>query len=289
MNLSRSILNLALLITLGLNLRPAITLGKTLEKTDQKTDQKTHQDAALPTTVRPQSVAEQLPQSQPMEHPHEANPRPEKAIDKTLIDKADLRPSSDDTAGEPTTQPSLASPSESGPEPATAPRFSWAIGANPLWSYRADYGAHSFRRFEPEAVGYLFQELPWNRLWLRHGARFGYSNDQPQMPKAMRVEESDYKLAVEEGLLWNWYIVPSLTAGIGYDWRTIRIKTKDPVITADNRLNTKDGFWWSYVQAGAGIPLMAGTYMIEPMIRRQHLTHDSRTTWALGLEMTAAF
>ncbi len=245
---------------------------------------------AKPTTLE-KNLVEKLPESQPIEHPHEPNPRPEKMIDKTLIDKADLR-QTDGEDGEgadtPSTQPTT-KPSESSLSSSTAFKYSWAAGLNPLWSYRADYGAHSFRRFEPEIVGYYYQELPWNRLWLRHGTRVGYSDDQPQMPKALRIEESDWKLAVEEGLLWNGYIVPSLTAGIGYDWRTIRVKTKDPVVSADHRLNAKDGFWWSYIQAGAGIPIMNGAYMIEPLIRRQHLTHDRRTRWAIGIEMTAGF
>jgi hypothetical protein len=215
---------------------------------------------------QPSALAD-LPESQPIEHPHELDSAAKPQVDKSLIDQAQLR-----------------SPTR---------HFSWAAGVAPLWVFRSDYGAHSFRRFEPEFVGFIYQKWPGSnlpsRFWLRHGLRLGYSNDQPQMPKAMRLEESDAKLAVEEGLLWNSFIVPSLTAGIGYDWRTIRIKTRDPVMGSDRRLNTKDSFLWSYIQAGVGIPIMNGTYLIEPVLRRHHLTHDKRSQWAIGLELTAGY
>lgn len=165
----------------------------------------------------------------------------------------------------------------------------YAAGVNFAWSIRRDYGARTFRRFEPEAVGYIYTELPWSSLWLRHGARLGFSNNQPQMPKSVRLEETDWKIAVEEGLIWNWYVAPSLAFGAGYDWRTIKLKTSEPVTSADSRLNSKESFLWSYAQAGIGLPALSGRFEFQPTVRWQNLVNDTRTNWAFGFEVTVAW
>ena len=167
--------------------------------------------------------------------------------------------------------------------------WSYAAGLNCSWSRRLDYGNIYFYRFEPEISGFMYSPLPIERLWLRHGVRLGYSNDQPQMPQAVRLQETDWKASIEEGIIYNSIVAMSLTAGLGYDWRKITAKTTSPITVQDSRLNSSELFLWSYLQAGFGVSALAGKYMFEPIVRWQHLTSDSRTNWAYGLEMTAAW
>jgi len=167
--------------------------------------------------------------------------------------------------------------------------WQFAVGLGSIWSVRHDYGARSFQRSEPEIIGFYYTMLPSAKLWLRHGARLGYSNDQPQMPQSVRMEESDIKLAVDESLVWSGVLAPAVSLGIGYDWREIKSKKLAPVLSRDDRLDTKQGFVWYYAQAGLGIPALAGEYMLEPVLRWQHLPIDRRTTWAFGFEMTKAW
>jgi len=173
--------------------------------------------------------------------------------------------------------------------PGASANWRYAAGFNAAWSIRKDYGARTFRRFEPEAIGYVYTALPRERLWLRHGARLGYSNDQPQMPKSLRMEEQDWKLSVEEGVIYNSYLVPSLAFGIGYDFRTVQVKTSSPLPSSDQRLNTRESFFWYYIQTGLGLPALKGEYLLEPVLRWQHLRIDQRTNWAFGLEITKAW
>ncbi len=199
-----------------------------------------------------------------------------------------LEAQSDETSTE-TTKDST-EPAKPQLKPDASPKiWTYAAGINFIWSRRLDYGARYFYRFEPEISGFMYTALPVERLWLRHGARFGYSSDQPQMPKAVRLEETDWKISLEEGLIYNWFISPSLTAGLGYDWRTIKVKTAAPVTLNDSRLSTKETFLWSYIQVGFGVPALAGKYMFEPVVRWQHLASDARTSWAYGLEASAAW
>jgi hypothetical protein len=211
-----------------------------------------------------------LPQSQPTDEPN--NPQPQQGdriIDRTLIDKKSAVEESTPTT--------------------SAAEWTWAVGTNLSWSFRKDYGSRNFRRFEPEVVGFLYTSTPIENVWLRHGARLSYSNAQPQMPKAVRIEEYDWKASIEEGIVWSSIVAPSLTAGIGRDWRTIKVKAKPPITSVDSRLNTKDEFMWMYLQAGLGIPVAHGKYLIEPVVRYQHLAHDDRTNLAAGIEMTVAW
>ena len=215
-----------------------------------------------------ENAEKQLPSAEPTEEPNApqaATKSNDTRVDPSLIDKAHLH------------------------SKVEAPTWKYAAGVNMAWSIRKDYGARTLRRFEPEAIGFIYTALPWEKLWLRHGARLGYSAAQPQMPKSMRLEETDWKISAEEGLVWNSFLTPSFTGGIGYDWRTIKVKTASPVVSTDNRLNQKESFMWYYAQAGVGIPTLRGEYMIEPLLRWQHLSSDKRTNWAFGFELTKAW
>lgn len=171
----------------------------------------------------------------------------------------------------------------------SAKEWRYAGGMASMWSIRQDYGARTFKRFEPELVGFYYSQLTGSRLWLRHGARLGYSSDQPQMPQSARLEETDYKIAVEEALLVNGVVIPSLSFGAGYDWREVKPVKADPVLSADKRLNNKDQFAWYYAQIGLGVPALSGEYLLEPALRWQHLPIDRRTRWAFGFELTKAW
>lgn len=205
-----------------------------------------------------------MPPSQPMKdlNTQQSN---DTIIDQALLDEVQLKPVNG------------------------AGSWRYAAGMNIAWSVRKDYGARNFRRFEPELVGYAYMPLPISHGWLRHGARISYSDHQPQMPKSMRMEETDWKLSIEEGLIWNWYVSPSVTFGFGYDWRTIKSVRATPVKSADSRLDSRETFTWQYVQLGVGIPALYGELEFQPSIRFQKLSLDTRTTWGFGFEMTKAW
>jgi hypothetical protein len=171
------------------------------------------------------------------------------------------------------------------PDPKT---WQFAGGFSSVWSLRQDYGARSFKRFEPELIGFYYTKLPSPKLWLRHAARLGFSADQPQMPQSVRVEETDYKISIDEALVFDSIVTPTLAFGAGYNWRQIRAKREAPVATVDGKLNETQGFVWYYLQAGIGVPALQGQYMLEPLLRWQHLPVDRRTSWAFGFELTIA-
>jgi hypothetical protein len=165
----------------------------------------------------------------------------------------------------------------------------WAIGLNFAWQTRRDYGARDYRRFSPEILGYLYGETPFNELFWRLGSRIGYSSDQPEMPQAVRLEETDTTWLFEAGIVKDWYLVPSFSIGYGYDFRTTKVKTTSPVDMSDDRLNRKQRLGISYFQTGLGIPTLDGLFLIEPILRYHSIDLDMRSHWTFGVEWTAGF
>lgn len=165
----------------------------------------------------------------------------------------------------------------------------WAVGVNLAWLNRQDYGASTYRRFSPEIVSYYYGELPWENVYWRAGARLGYTNHQPEMPQAVRLEETDTLIAIEGGLVREWYLVPSLSWGLGYDFRTTKIKTSGPLDVSDDRFNRKERLQVWYIQSGLGFPIYHGMFMIEPALRYQKIEYDNRSNWLFGFEATVGF
>ena len=165
----------------------------------------------------------------------------------------------------------------------------WAGGLNLAWLNRKDFGAREFRRFSPEIVGYRYGATPWLYTCWRAGLRLGYASAQPEMPQAVQVVETDTTFSAEGSIIREWYLVPSLTWGIGYDFRTIKVKTANPIESADSRLNKKQRLMMWYTQAGLGLPIYNGQFLIEPIIRYQKIEYDDRSTYLFGFETSYGF
>lgn len=162
-----------------------------------------------------------------------------------------------------------------------------AAGGDLAWTSRNDYGARTYRRFMPEGIGYLYFPLVQS-VYVRPGLRLAYVWDQPEMPQALRIEESDFMASAEAGFLWNWYVVPSLTFGYGYDFRTIKLKTSEPISMVDDRISGKETLNVMYGQMGVGVPVMSGLFLLEPFIRYWDIKTDDRSHWTFGAEATVA-
>jgi hypothetical protein len=175
---------------------------------------------------------------------------------------------------------------DSAPSVLNSPSHDWAVGFNLGWMSRRDYGARTFRRFNPELVGYRYGSLGVEHYFWRAGLRLGYSSHQPEMPQGMRVEETDTTLLAEGGIMRDWYIVPVVSYGLGYDFRTTKIKIKAPIDAADSRLNRSERLMMWYLQLGAGLPLAKGLFVLEPQLRYQSIEYDDRSRWVVGMEAT---
>ena len=166
------------------------------------------------------------------------------------------------------------------------PSHRFAVGFNLAWTTTQDYGARTFRRLTPEIIGFTYGALPWEEMWWRLGARVGYSSDQPEMPQAVRLEETDTTTLIEAAITRDWYVVPTFAVGGGYDFRKTKVKISAPIDSADDRLNRKETLWMWYAQGGLGLPLLKARILLEPTVRYHTIQYDSRSHWMFGIEMT---
>lgn len=165
------------------------------------------------------------------------------------------------------------------------PNFQIAAGLSAGWLRREDFGDGSFSRFTPEVI--VFGYLPvFDPVFLRPGLRVSYAWQQPEMPKSVRVEENDLAASAELGVLYESYAIPSLTLGVGYISRKIRLVTEKPVVSVNSDISTRDSLYFASVQAGVGIPLWKGFVVAEPYVRYVLAAGDSRLGLGFGVEVT---
>ncbi len=165
--------------------------------------------------------------------------------------------------------------------------ISVASGLAPTWNIRQDYGKQNFLRLGYELPTYVYLPVIAD-LYARTGLRLGYSNAQPEMPGGVKFTETDMSYGLDLGVVYDWYIVPSMSFGYGTINRTIKVKTSSR-IDSDGTLNRKERLKYWSMQIGAGIPVLKGWFLFEPFYRHQSIKADKRTTSAVGFEITVQY
>lgn len=162
-----------------------------------------------------------------------------------------------------------------------------ASGFGPAWHLREDYGSQKYLRLAYELPTYVYLPI-YGDLHARTGLRLAYSDSQPEMPKGISFRETDYSYALEAGIVYDWYVIPSLSFGFGTINRTIKVSTHSK-IEDNNAFDRKEklGFWT--MQLGTGIPVARGLVVFEPFYRYQKIKSDERTQSAIGFEMTVQY
>jgi hypothetical protein len=163
--------------------------------------------------------------------------------------------------------------------------FQMAVGGSAHWLVRRDYGAGTFTHFSPELI--VFGYIPfYESLSLRTGVRMGYSWEQPDMPVAIQIIEKDLSVSAEVGVVFDWYLVPSLTVGGGSLFRSLEYKTEAPISTGFDKKSRSQTLPLFFVQAGAGLPLFKGLVVAEPFFRYLQVKGDERFGLGYGVELT---
>lgn len=164
----------------------------------------------------------------------------------------------------------------------------YGVGLNTQWQVRRDYGENPFYRYTPELFVHTYFDLN-SPLFLRPGVRLSYAWEQPEMPQSLRIEETDFVATAEVGLVYEWYVVPSLTLGMGVDFRTTKLRIEAPIDVDSDKISGSERLMLGYAQIGVGIPIEQGLFLIEPMVRFQRLELDDRSWLSFGVETSVGF
>lgn len=163
-----------------------------------------------------------------------------------------------------------------------------AVGAGTSFYVRQDYGEATFTQVAPEIVTYGYFPI-YKSLWFRPGFRMNYSWQQPDMPKALRVEETDLRYMFETGILFDWIVIPSLSYAFGQIYRTTKFKTQYPITYAADEISGTENIPFSQFQLGLGFPILKGLIVFEPFIRYVIVQNDKRYKWGYGFEASFLF
>ena len=168
----------------------------------------------------------------------------------------------------------------------SSPGFQLAAGTSLGWLSRRDFGEGYSERIYLEPVVHGYVATPFRNLFFRPSVMFSYIWDQPEMPQALRVEEYDLYLGFGAGLVYDWFVVPSLSLGSQIVRREIRLVTKNAVAVERDRISRSEKLFALYVQLGLGVPLFHGFLVMEPFYRFRYFADDPRESGAYGIEMT---
>jgi hypothetical protein len=171
--------------------------------------------------------------------------------------------------------------------PEAKPPMPTAVGFSTFTALQADYGERDFARLTPELLymTYLPFDAPY---FLRPAARLSYAWLQQQMPQSVRIEERDLSISGELGLLYESIVIPSATLGLGVTRRAISFVYESPVVSADDKISTTEYLPLIFAQAGLGVPLLKGSFVVEPMVRYTYTYSDARAPWGYGIDFSMA-
>jgi len=161
-----------------------------------------------------------------------------------------------------------------------------ATGASFGFQNRNEYGTGTFSRIYPEILAYGYLGGFAGPVWLRPGLRLAYVSEQVEMPQSLRVEERDFSVAGELGVVYDWYVVPSLALGGGIISRKISLKTSGAISSGEDAVSTSETLRFLQAQVGVGIPFWKGFVVVEPYYRYASVEKDARIKSAYGLELT---
>lgn len=163
--------------------------------------------------------------------------------------------------------------------------FHLAIGAGLSFYNRQEYGESSFTQLAPEFITYGYLPI-FSRFWFRPGLRMNYSWQQPDMPQALRIEETDFRYMLETGIVFDWIVVPSFSYAFGQIYRTTQFKTRFPITSAQDDVSGTENIPMSQFQLGLGFPILKGLILFEPYARYTIVQNDKRFGWGYGFEVT---
>ncbi|WP_397600598.1 hypothetical protein [Silvanigrella sp.] len=163
--------------------------------------------------------------------------------------------------------------------------FHLAVGGGASFYVRQEYGESTFTQIAPEIVTYGYLPL-YKSIWFRPGFRMNYSWQQPDMPKALRIEETDFRYSLETGILYDWIVIPSLSYSFGYIYRQTKFTTQYPITYALDDISGTENIPFSQFQLGLGFPILKGLIVFEPFIRYIIVQNDKRYKWGYGCEAT---
>lgn len=162
-----------------------------------------------------------------------------------------------------------------------------SIGAAIAVSDRNDGSDVSTRIHHYEIFAQNYFQTRFENFFWRPGFRVGYENlPKDDSPRWISVAEKTSRVGFELGLVYDGYLIPSITTQSAIIMRKLWLRTAGSVSSSSKNFERTE---WLPVQAfsiGLGLPIEGGKALIEPFYRVLWIGGDSRQTSHWGIEFS---
>jgi hypothetical protein len=164
-----------------------------------------------------------------------------------------------------------------------------SLGASIGVAERSDVGNLTTRLHQAELVAQGYLKLPREALFLRPGFRLGYEyTPYPDDPQSVRIDENTWNGTLELALLYEGFLIPSLTLQSSLLARRLKLATRGNINMEASGLPPIEWMGANAVAFGLGLPIADGRLIVEPFYRIVWIRGDDRRNGQWGLEATWA-
>ena len=162
-----------------------------------------------------------------------------------------------------------------------------ALGTSIAVTERNDVGSLTSRLHQAELVAQGYLKLEREALFLRPGLRIGYEyTPYPDDPQSVWIDESAWNSTFEVGLLYEGFVIPSVTLQGSLLARRLHLETRGKVQAEVSGLTRTEWLGAQSVAFGLGLPIADGKLVVEPFYRLVWTRDDVRRNSQWGLEAT---
>lgn len=142
--------------------------------------------------------------------------------------------------------------------------------------------------YEMFAQSYFSTSFP--DVFLRPGLRLAFEpSTNIEQPRGIHITEKSYRSALELGVLYNGYLVPSLLLSGTLVARRLQLESDSSVIVRNsNDLTRTEWLAQGGVTLGLGLPVIELAVVIEPFYRFIWLQKDERQRSQWGFDVSYA-
>ncbi|MEN9529467.1 MAG: hypothetical protein RI932_1340 [Pseudomonadota bacterium] len=164
-----------------------------------------------------------------------------------------------------------------------------SLGASISIAERNDAGDLTTRLHQAEVIAQRYLKLDHEGFFIRPGLRLGYEyTPYPDDPQSVRIEEKTWNGTFELGILYEGFLIPSMTWQNSLLLRQLQLTTQGNLSSESSGLPAREWLSSQGVAFGLGIPLDAGRLVVEPFYRIVWLKGDERLTGQWGIDTTWA-
>ena len=123
------------------------------------------------------------------------------------------------------------------------------------------------------------------RILLGGHLNFSLKNNYNNYPSSIHIERNDFRNFYSLGLSYKYYIEPLVSYAVGFDFKTLSLKTNSVIIEKNSPYPIKKFLLYQHIQVGISFPIFNDMINLTPFYRFLFIRDDSTYIHGYGLEL----